>query len=55
MNFSMRFIFEALLRTLRLVGLQACEQALSNKRDGLFLKSAEPKAPPAQTEQDNKG
>lgn len=55
MNFSMRFIFEALLRTLRLVGLQACEQALSNKRDGLFLKSSEPKAPPVQTEQDNKG
>ncbi|MBX8801021.1 hypothetical protein HBA92_09670 [Ochrobactrum sp. MR28] len=55
MNFSMRFIFEALLRTLRLVGLQACEQALSNKRDGLFLKSPDTKTPPANPEQDNKG
>lgn len=45
MNFSMRFIFEALLRSLRLVGLQACEQALSRKRDGLFFKSPETKAP----------
>ena len=55
MNFSMRFIFEALLRTLRLVGLQACEQALSNKRDGLFLKNPDIKTPPAASEQDNKG
>ncbi|MDR2309529.1 MAG: hypothetical protein LBE54_00930 [Brucellaceae bacterium] len=55
MNFSMRFIFEALLRTLRLVGLQACEQALSNKRDGLFLKNPDTKTPPANPEQDNKG
>lgn len=53
MNFSMRFIFEALLRSLRLVGLQACEQALSQKRDNLFLKSGEPK-PTVAPEQDNK-
>lgn len=55
MNFSMRFIFEALLRTLRLVGLQACEQALFNKRNGLFLKSPDTKTPPVSPEQDNKG
>lgn len=53
MNFSMRFIFEALLRSLRLVGLQACEQALSQKRDNLFLKNSEPK-PAVAPEQDNK-
>lgn len=41
MNFSMRFLFETLLRSLRLIGLQACEQALSDKRDSLFLKAAE--------------
>lgn len=44
MNFSMRFIFEALLRSLRLVGLQACEQALSQKRDNLFLNDNETKS-----------
>lgn len=53
MNFSMRFIFEALLRSLRLVGLQACEQALSQKRDNLFLKDGEPK-PPVNLEQGTK-
>ena len=50
MNFSMRFIFETLLRSLRLVGLQACEQALAKKRDGLLLKSSETKV----TEQEHR-
>lgn len=53
MNFSMRFIFETLLRSLRFVGLQACEQALSQKRDNLFLKDSEPK-PPVNLEQSTK-
>lgn len=54
MNFSMRVLFEALLRSLRLIGLQACEQALSNKRDELFLKSRNDKAPVMQPDQDNR-
>lgn len=39
MKLSLRLMFEALLRGLRLVGLQACEDALTNNRNRIFLKS----------------
>lgn len=39
MKLSLRLMFEALLRGLRLVGLQACEDALTNNRNRIFLKN----------------
>lgn len=40
MKISVRFIIDTLLRSLRLLGLQACDEAMARNRDRLAVKKA---------------
>ena len=53
MKFSIGFLFETLLRSLRLLGLQACEGALSKNRDNLFTQRNKIRTPDTKPDQDH--